>query len=246
MSRRYRIGGLTFWLPLLGTVLAIVALGIVFLILVEGWLKPDAWDVADTLGLAALALFLAALWVYAPLHEYRLLDSIAGPIQPREPGQLLLLLLIPLVAVVALFPAAAIPTLFGGSLLILKTIESWNARRLKDEVRKGIELIRAARRLPNDVPGATSFEDWVAQAETHEVFYFGHPWDPLLTTEMLVLSLATVLSALVWTDANIDVRHVGSLVATLLIVAAVIGNEIVVARWRSQRDRALPIPMMGP
>ncbi len=245
MNRDGRIGSLTFWLALVATILAIVAVGVTLLAIVQGSLGPDAWAVANTLALVLLSLILASLWVHTVLHEYRLFDRIGESIRPSEPRQLLFSVLISVVGLVALFPAAAVPALFACTVLILNTIASWNGWRARVEIRKVIDRVASAHDVPDELKGTMTVEAWQAEAKTHEDYYFGHPWEPLLATEMVLLSLAAALAAFVLNDANVDIRHVGSLVATLLIVAAVIGNEVVVAGWRSLRDRVLLVPLLG-
>lgn len=241
-----RIGGLAFWLGLTATVLAIVAIGISLLTLVETWARPDPWDLADTITFAFLSLMLAALWVYVAVHEYRLLDRIGEPVGLSEPSQLFVAIFVSLLALVALFPAAAYPTLFAGVLLALKTIEAWNSWRANLDIRRGIALVDGALSLPASLDGIMSLPEWKEEARTHRDYYFGHAWDGLRATVMLLIGVAGIVAALASRDPSGDLRHIGTGLATAAIAATVIGNEVFIARWRAQRDRRLPVRLFGP
>jgi hypothetical protein len=240
---------LAAWPQIVSVILAIV-LGVPSLMgVVVGFIHPDPLSWVVTATLLAVSVLLAVLWYRAPTQERAILTMLGRRFMPPMPGYGVPLVLTSAITVIALIVASASVAAFGTVLLILKTFEGWNAWLAKREIGKGIERALGASQVPEELRDNTSLEDWKSQVEAVYTFYFEHPWDAVEITEMFVVAMATILGA--WLLAGGDVasmypllRDAGLVAATLMIVAAVIGNEIVALIWRRQRDRAVQAPRL--
>ena len=239
------IDSVTFWVfGIVGASIAIIGLGLVLLVAAASSLGLDDWARIETIGMTLAAAFLVPLWVYVTLHEGRMLDGLAkvveGASAPSEPSSLLRRVLVTVSIVLLLFPASVSPATFGLALAGLKWAESSNAWTAKQRIR---ELLRKVIERTEGL--GTSAEDRDVQlrdeALIHRTYYFSHPWDPLIAGEMLLLILATAAGAYAAGESNLVLKHYASAGATVLILAAVFGNEWWCGRWRALRDRALPV-----
>ncbi len=215
---------------------------VVGLVIAAGFLRlpelVDSWPGVDyplpqiSLGLLLLAAVLGLVWYMALDTEYEILRLAGKGYDPDLPSFGPLLVAVSVVIFLVLMVVSVSVAAFAAAPLALKAIESWNAWFAKTRIRRGIEDL-TNRNLPSDHRKAV---------EAIERYYFRHPWDQVCATEMLVVAIALAFAAFGQAQPDHGTRIASTAVASLVLVAAVAGNEIACAWWRRERDHDLPRP----
>lgn len=183
------------------------------------------WLAIGTRALMLVALGLAYFWS-ADSEKSKLLAVGKEYLRSVPWFAPLILGLFVLSAIIAVAGTLIAP-LFGIGLLGLKTAEAAGSWVVKQQLRLGLGDL-----LVGEGSADTSR---LRQASVLAQYYLGHPWEPLLTFQMLLLALLTGadLALAAAGLADLDVWLLATSIGYGVVVAA---NEAVAFRWRRRRD----------
>jgi len=184
-----------------------------------------------SLLLLAVTFLLVALWGWSSWQELGMLRQAGGEHVPAVASNGFLLVVGAAGSLGALGVAAAWPLAYALLLIGLKVFEDLGYLEIRRAVARGFEAAREHR------PSAEGLE----AIRALEGYYLRHPWRRVHAVEVLVAGIAAALAGVaLLPQTNRDLVDALELVSYALLLLVVIGNEVVVAVWRRERDSALP------
>jgi hypothetical protein len=192
--------------------------------------RDEAFIAASALMVATLIL--AILFYYDTGEELEQLRSVGEEFLPPIPRYVFLVVVSTILGFAVLIVASASPTAFGLALLSIKGLELFGSRSVKARFRTGLVNLRAS----EDVSDESR-----AGADVLETYYLRRPWDLQLGFEVAVVAIAIAIAlSAPELVLGTGLRMRSEVVEAVLIVVAIVANEIFAARWRWLRDSALP------